>query len=220
MGKSSPGKRNNVSSWRKILPASARRLLGHLAQTIGLRAGGSRKVRFQASTSVFEFERQLLGGGGVPDGDTVALGLGPKCVNTSVVPLTDKDDKDEYASTGYLDVSQRTRLLSEWAPSMKASKAQLEKARPEIERLQRAREESASSPRDQRYMPSNVGEALLVASRDEEEALEAAKRSSRKSSSLMSRALSTRAGRAARSQERASPQCVSQIAKKRISVSS
>ena len=103
---------------------------------------------------------------------------------------------------------------------MKASKAQLEKARPEIERLQRAREESASSPRDQRYMPSNVGEALLVASRDEEEALEAAKRSSRKSSSLMSRALSTRAGRAARSQERASPQCVSQIAKKRISVSS
>ena len=122
MGKSSPGKRNNVSSWRKILPASARRLLGHLAQTIGLRAGGSRKVRFQASTSVFEFERQLLGGGGVPDGDTVALGLGPKyaclfdrhstmirtcrtshslhvkcrCVNTSVVPLTDKDDKDEY----------------------------------------------------------------------------------------------------------------------------
>ena len=72
-------KQRKSTSWRRILPASARRLLGHLARTIGLRAGGTRKVRFHASTSVFEFERQLLGGGGVPDGDTVALGLGPKC---------------------------------------------------------------------------------------------------------------------------------------------
>ena len=82
------------------------------------------------------------------------------------------------------------------------------------------REETASSPRDQRYMPSNMGEALLVASRDEEEALEAAERSSRKSSSLLSRALSTRAGRAARSQKTASPQCISQMTKKRVRVSS
>ena len=45
---------------------------------IGWPAQSSRKVSFREQTSVFEFERQLLGGGGVPDGDAVALGLGPR----------------------------------------------------------------------------------------------------------------------------------------------
>lgn len=130
------------------------------------------------------------------------------------------------ASAGYLDEETRTKLLSEWAPSAKASKAQLEKARPEIERLQRAREETASSPRDQRYMPSNMGEAQLVAARDEEEALEAAKRSVRSSkkqaSTMMSRSLSTRAGvtaSAARAVDVASTHALSSpILKKRLTL--
>ena len=53
-----------------------RRVFGRLASSLGL-SGGSRKVRFENAT-IYEFERQLLGGGGVPDGDAVALGLGPR----------------------------------------------------------------------------------------------------------------------------------------------
>jgi hypothetical protein len=119
------------------------------------------------------------------------------------------------ASSGYLDVDQRTQLLSEWAPSEKASKKQLEKARPEIEKLQRAREETASNPRDQRYMPSDQEEAQRFAARDEEEAQLVAKRSVR--SKRLSRSLSTRAGvsaSAARA-EASLPQLASPILKKR-----
>lgn len=131
------------------------------------------------------------------------------------------------ASSGYLDEETRTKLLSEWAPSLKASKAQLDKARPEIEKLQRAREETASSPRDQRYMPSNMCEAVLVAARDEEEAQEAARRevrsSSKKpaSSSMRSRSLSTRAGvtaSAARATDPDAPALSSPILKKRLTL--
>ena len=43
---------------------------------MGWQQPASRKVHFQEQTSVFEFERQLLGGGGVPDGDAASLGLG------------------------------------------------------------------------------------------------------------------------------------------------
>jgi len=105
----------------------------------------------------------------VPDGDAVALGLGPRCVNTFQSPLSEKEDKDEYAATGYLDKGLRTKLLSEWA-TKQTIKTQLERARTEIERLQKAREETASSPRDQRYMPTNMSEAVALASQDEEEA--------------------------------------------------
>jgi len=140
-----------------------------IVSNIGWGDGASRRVRFQPQTAVFEFERQLGGGGGVPDGDTVALGLGPRCVHTYLSPLNEKQTKDEYAASGYLDAGQRTQLLSQWAA--KASvKAALDRARPEIEKLQKAREETASSPRDQRYMPTNMGEALMLASQDEEEA--------------------------------------------------
>ena len=196
----------------------------------------SRRVSFKEQTNVFEFERQLLGGGGVPDGDTVGLGLGNRCasphafaarerwpalayffaavphararltalvslhctccrscVNSYLSPLSDQEDKDEYASDGYLDEEQRTKLLTEWQ-SRPAVKAAIEKARPEIERLQRSRDETALSPRDQRYMPSNMGEALLLASQDEEEA-EAARRSAQRSQASRSRATNTRAAR-------------------------
>jgi hypothetical protein len=112
------------------------------------------------------------------------------CVNTYLQPLSERQGKDEYASHGYLNVGQRTKLLSEWLtkPSIKAA---LDKARPEIEKLQRSRDETALSPRDQRYMPSNMGEALMLASRDEEEA-EAARRSSSKRIERRSHATTTR----------------------------
>ena len=41
-------------------------------------------------------------------------------------------------------------------------KKQIEKATGELEQLQKFREETASSPRDQRYMPTNMGEAQLI----------------------------------------------------------
>lgn len=132
----------------------------------------ARKVRFQPEANVFEFERQLLGGGGVPDGDAVALGLGPRCVNTYASPLVEKEGKDEYASAGYLDIEQRTELLNEWS-SRPSLKVQLERATPEIVKLQRAREETATNPRDQRFMPTNITEAVMLATQDEEEAEEA-----------------------------------------------
>jgi len=146
-----------------------RRMVRRFGQYIGWPRAGSTKVRFQPEASVYEFERQLLGGGGVPDGDAVVLGLGPRCVNTFQSPLSEKEDKDEYAATGYLDKGLRTKLLSEWA-TKQTIKTQLERARTEIERLQKAREETASSPRDQRYMPTNMSEAVALASQDELEA--------------------------------------------------
>ena len=102
-------------------------------------------------------------------------------MNTYLSPLSERQDKDEYASNGYLDVGQRTKLLSQWQPRPQV-KAALEKARPEIEKLQRSRDETALSPRDQRYMPSTMGEAMLLAERDEEEAAEAARRSNQRRS--------------------------------------
>ncbi len=172
-----------------------------LLKKIGVSSKKS-KVSFDEQASVYEFERQLLGGGGVPDGDAVALGLGPRCVNTYFSPLSDKEDKEEYASTGYLDAGQRTVLLSQWQPKP-AVKAALDKARPEIEKLQRSRDECALSPRDQRYMPSNIGEAQLLAARDEEEA-EAARRSSANALLRRSRATNTR-GAAASQRVMSSP---------------
>ena len=116
------------------------------------------------------------------------------CIGTYLSPLSEKEDKDEYASCGYLPVDQRTKLLSEWhaRPTMKAA---LDKARPEIERLQRSRDETAISPRDQRYMPSNMDDALMLASQDEEEA-EAARISASQRVERRSRATNTRGARA------------------------
>ena len=55
-----------------------RRFVNKVCHTLGINAS-SRKVRFQPAAAVYEFERQVLGGGGVPDGDGVSLGLGPRC---------------------------------------------------------------------------------------------------------------------------------------------
>ena len=55
------------------------RMLNKVCVSLGLPTTSSRKVRFQPSAAVYEFERQVLGGGGVPDGDGVSLGLGNRC---------------------------------------------------------------------------------------------------------------------------------------------
>lgn len=108
----------------------------------------------------------LLGGGGVPEGDNVSLGLGPRLISAYKSPLVDKQDKDQYAGSGYLEVQRRKQLLGEWEPQGKLQ-TELEVVGSEISRLQQLRSETASSPRDQRFMPTNQSEAVEVASRDE-----------------------------------------------------
>jgi hypothetical protein len=58
------------SRWRGHLKS----LLVKVSHAVGLNR--QRKVRFQPEADVFEFERQLLGGGGVPENDHASLGLG------------------------------------------------------------------------------------------------------------------------------------------------
>jgi hypothetical protein len=62
----------------KQQPPQRGRFVRWFLKKIGWKGSAARRVSFQEQTSVFEFERQLLGGGGVPDGDAVALGLGPR----------------------------------------------------------------------------------------------------------------------------------------------
>ena len=85
------GKRSSYGSALKRYFPQTRQLLSQVASSLGLTSRRQRTVRFQPSTAVYEFERQLLGGGGVPDGDTVALGLGPKCV-----PCRWKPDRRQF----------------------------------------------------------------------------------------------------------------------------
>jgi hypothetical protein len=92
-----------------------------------------------------------------------------RCVNTFLSPLSDSEGKDEYAAQGYLDADKRAELLAEWGTKQTIA-AQLKIAKGELEKLRKAREETASSPRDQRYMPSNMPEAILFATQDEQEA--------------------------------------------------
>ena len=133
----------------------------------GLGFNRPRKVRFQEQANVFEFERQLAGGGGVPEHDSMALGLGPKLVSAYSLPLAEKQGKDDYASTGYLDIEERTRLLAQWEKKRALEVRLSREVGPELEELQRLRTETAQSPKDQRYMPTNAEEAIEVASKDE-----------------------------------------------------
>ena len=124
------------------------------------------KVHFKPHVSVLEFERQLFGGGGVPDADCVSLGLGPRLVTHASATLGDKATKDEYACSGFLEEQRRAELLSEWASKPKL-RSQLERVvSPELERTRRERSESAASRKDQRRTPISEAEALKSAQRD------------------------------------------------------
>lgn len=110
-----------------------------------------------------------------------------RCVATYLSPLAEKSDKDEYASSGYLTSSERTRLLSEWAPRP-SIKAQLEQeVGPEMDKLHKARQECAASPKDQRYMPATLLEAQELGGLDAEAARKVATTRSRYASPLDSR---------------------------------
>mmetsp|Transcript_8490 Transcript_8490/g.25010 ORF Transcript_8490/g.25010 Transcript_8490/m.25010 type:complete len:207 (-) Transcript_8490:62-682(-) len=160
-GSSSP------SPWRSTLKS----LLAKVTNGLGFQLPGRpRKVRFQPEADVFEFDRQLLGGGGVPEHDAMSLGLGNKLVSSYSLPLAEKQGKDEYAATGYLDLHERTRLLSQWEKRKALQTKLTSEVGPELETLQRLRHETATNPRDQRYMPSNQLEANAVAYKDEEAA--------------------------------------------------
>ena len=95
------------------LQHSAQKLVSRFmsARSNGQRA---RRVSFQPTTAVFEFERQLFGGGGMPDDDNVSLGLGPRLLGKYEGPLVEKDGKDEYGGTGSLREEERLELLAEF----------------------------------------------------------------------------------------------------------
>ena len=139
------------------------------------KAGTGRAVRFQSKAVVFEFERQLFGGGGVPDADAVSLGLGPRLICSYESPLGEKQDKDEYACTGFLDTSERTQLLREWSSQPLLKRQLTQHVAPIVERTRRERSESASSRKDQRRMPATEEEALQMALQDAMAARRAAK---------------------------------------------
>jgi len=103
----------------RILGAARRKsssLLTGALRSIGI--GRNRRVRFQPKITVLAFERELFGGCGVPDGDNVSLGLSPKLVDTYSVNLAEKQNKDEYAASGYLCQSVKAELLSQCAPRL------------------------------------------------------------------------------------------------------
>ena len=129
-----------------------------------------RRVQFQPLAEVHEFERYPCGGGGVPDADQIALGLGPRCVGHSSAPLVDRSNKDEYGSIGHLEADDRLALLKQWAPARGGARAfekQIEEeVVPELTRLQAERDRCANSTRDQRSMPTSEAEAVRIASRD------------------------------------------------------
>lgn len=126
-----------------------------------------KKVRFQPEANVYEFERQLLGGGGVPENDAMSLGLGPKLVSNYSLPLAEKFGKDEYASSGYLAEDERARLLSQWERP-KSLEARINRdVGPELTMLRQYRKETETNPRDQRMMPTTQTEAIQMGSKDE-----------------------------------------------------
>mmetsp|Transcript_27497 Transcript_27497/g.90445 ORF Transcript_27497/g.90445 Transcript_27497/m.90445 type:complete len:213 (+) Transcript_27497:27-665(+) len=177
MSRPSSSSSGEPSGWRLVnsLLGSARRksagLLTGALRSVGL--SRARRVRFQPNCTVLEFERELFGGGGVPEADNVSLGLSPKLFGTYSVTLADKHGKDEYAASGYLESSVKAQLLSQWEDEP-VLEERLEVAS-EIERTRRERQESASSRRDQRQMPANTEEALEVAAKDAMAAREAAR---------------------------------------------
>jgi len=125
-----------------------------------------RSVRFEEKASIYEFERQLFGGGGVPDEDAVSLGLGPKLVTTYSSPLAEKQDKDEYACHGFLGPAERAQLLSEWASRQLINRELSQNVAPVVEQTRRERIESAHSRLDQRRMPTSESEAIQIALQD------------------------------------------------------
>ena len=78
----SAGKIARLGRWglrpMKQRPSLVSRVFSTVIRACGLQTSRRRRVRWGQNNNVFTFERQLFGGGGVPDGDEVSLGLGPR----------------------------------------------------------------------------------------------------------------------------------------------
>jgi len=117
---------------------------------------------------VTEFERLLCGGGGVPDGDVVSLGLGSpvRTYQTEVRERGANNDKDSYCYKGFLDVRKRVHLLRQWMPKKEYLQLLRNTVKPELSKLRRNREESNSVGVNMREMPASLAEALAQAKAD------------------------------------------------------
>ena len=146
------------------LQNSAQKLVSRLMSG---RKEKKRRVSFGSTATVFEFERRVFGGGGMPDDDSTALGLGPKLMSTSQLPLQEKDGKDEYGCTGCLGPEERAALLAEFATPTDIEDELRTHVTPLVERTQRERAETANSEEEQRYMPNSTEEAVNMAKQDE-----------------------------------------------------
>ncbi|KAJ1622725.1 hypothetical protein T492DRAFT_1060313 [Pavlovales sp. CCMP2436] len=155
--------RDKLGELRNSISAS----LG-IAKKPGKNKGVQRKVSF-GPCKVTEFERLLCGGGGVPDGDVVSLGLG-RPVRTYEMTPRDRSrtaDKDTYCMRGCLDARKRAELLCEWMRKKEYLVLLRKIVKPELLRLQRGREASNAVPNHLRDMPCSLNEALAQARADE-----------------------------------------------------
>jgi hypothetical protein len=157
-----------------IVAALPRKMLGSLqnsahklvSRLMSGRKEKKRRVSFGTTATVFEFERKVFGGGGMPDDDSTALGLGPRLVGTSELPLQEKDGKDEYGCSGCLGPQERADLLAQFATPKAIQKELDTHVSPLVERTQRERAETAVSEEEQRYMPNSTEEAVNLAMQD------------------------------------------------------
>lgn len=129
-----------------------------------------RRVSFGSTTTVFEFERKVFGGGGVPDDDAISLGLGQQLVGSFELPLQEKDAKDEYGCSGCLGESERAQLLAQFASPKAIQKEVDSHIAPLVQKTQRERAETANSAEEQRYMPASQEEAERLAQEDAKQA--------------------------------------------------
>jgi hypothetical protein len=145
---------------------SATKLVSRLMSGRGGKQQRARRVSFGSTTTVFEFERKVFGGGGVPDDDAISLGLGPRLIGSFELPLQEKDAKDEYGCSGCLATEERAELLAQFS-SVKAIQREVDShVAPLVEKTQRERAETAVSAEEQRYMPNTQEEAVRLAMQD------------------------------------------------------
>ena len=183
---------------------SVPQLVSRLISKRANRAKRVRRVSFQSTTAVYEFERQPFGGGGIPDDDGVSLGLSLRLLNSYEGPLHEKADKDEYGGSGALAEELRLQLLAEFSSERKVKRELDSHVAPMIRRTQRERAETAESEEEQRYMPGSLEEAVRVAQEDEAFARKITASTKRRGGAIRKRRLA-RSGDSAGKQRQADP---------------
>lgn len=127
-----------------------------------------RAVSFSDAVSVLAFERQLMGGGGVPEDDSISLGLGDRLVSICTQPLNSspRTPGQVYCRYGAKTTEERTELLCEWQPAASLQSLLHKQVGPELEELKRLRDQSVQCPLNQRYMPTTQSQAVDLAIED------------------------------------------------------